>query len=140
DRPAADQRYALVMTDYLNSYYGRLAVKRLGRVPVAQAVAVSASAGPTDVSLPVSMPPTAPLIRALLDADLYDDALNELRYAQKNYGDSPAVEATIAWTNQQLSASKTGIEKFQLLRGSITIMRRAYPQFMAAGGEDLPRD
>jgi soluble lytic murein transglycosylase len=27
-----------------------------------------------------------------------------------------------------------------LLRGSITQMRRAYPQFMAAGGEQLPRE
>jgi soluble lytic murein transglycosylase len=33
-----------------------------------------------------------------------------------------------------------GTEQFNLLRGSITMMRRAYPQFMAAGGEDLPRD
>jgi soluble lytic murein transglycosylase len=39
-----------------------------------------------------------------------------------------------------LSIGKTGTERFQLLRGSITTMRRAYPQFLAAGGEELPRD
>ena len=38
-----------------------------------------------------------------------------------------------------LSESNT-TERFNLLRGSITQMRRAYPQFMAAGGQDLPRD
>ena len=37
-------------------------------------------------------------------------------------------------------AESNTTERFNLLRGSITLMRRAYPQFMAAGGEDLPRD
>ncbi len=32
------------------------------------------------------------------------------------------------------------MRRFQLLRGAITTMRRAYPQFMAAGGEELPRE
>jgi soluble lytic murein transglycosylase len=140
DRDAAEQRYLLVATDYLNSYYGRLAVKRLGRGGVARAVAVSDSVGANDISLPPGLPPTAPLIRALLAAELFDDAVNELRYAQKVWNDSPAIQATIAWTNQQRSVGKTGMEQFQLLRGSITTMRRAYPQFMAAGGEDLPRE
>ena len=35
---------------------------------------------------------------------------------------------------------RSGNDQFTLLRGSITLMRRAYPQFMAAGGEDLPRE
>jgi soluble lytic murein transglycosylase len=140
DRAGADQRYLLVATDYLNSYYGRLAVKRLGRVPPAQPVAVSEGPAANDASLPAPLPPTAALVRALLAAELYDDALNELRYAQKNWGDSPAIQATMAWASQQLSTDKTGVERFQLLRGSITTMRRAYPQFIAAGGENLPRD
>jgi peptidoglycan lytic transglycosylase len=140
DQAGAEQRYLLVATDYLNSYYGRLAVKRLGRTPAQAAVVSSDGVGASNVSLPPSLPPTAPLIRALLAADLFDDAMNELKYAQKNWGDSPAIQATIAWTNQQLSTDKTGVERFQLLRGSITTMRRAYPQFIAAGGEDLPRD
>src|SRR5262249_8900443 len=29
---------------------------------------------------------------------------------------------------------------FTLIRGAITAMRRAYPQFLASGGEDLPRE
>ena len=31
-------------------------------------------------------------------------------------------------------------ERFNAIRGAITTMRRAYPQFLAAGGEDLPPD
>jgi soluble lytic murein transglycosylase len=139
DRSAATERYNLVVVDYLNSYYGRLAVKQLGPAE-ARPVAVADRVSANDIALPATPPPTAPLIRALLTAELYDDALNELRYAQKNWGDSSMLQATIAWTNQQMSSGKTGMERFQLLRGSITAMRRAYPQFLAAGGEDLPRD
>ncbi|MGC4081572.1 MAG: hypothetical protein QM736_05505 [Vicinamibacterales bacterium] len=50
------------------------------------------------------------------------------------------IDATVAWTRQQQSRAESGMRRFQLLRGSITTMRRAYPQFMAAGGEDLPRE
>src|SRR5262249_4579736 len=85
-------------------------------------------------------PPNAPVIRTLLAAELYDDALNELRYAQKVWGDTPVVQATIAWTNQQQARSESGLRRFQLLRGAINIMRRAYPQYLTSGGEDLPRD
>ena len=90
----------------------------------------------------MSPPPPAnePLIRALLRCPRYDEALNELRYAQRMWGDSPAIQATIAWIYQQQGLAASGHERFKLLRGSITMMRRAYPQFMAAGGEELPRE
>ena len=135
---AAQQRYTLCVTDYLNSYYGRLAANRL-TTPVAQIVA-AVSRPINDITLSADPPPTAALIRALLVAQLYDDALNELRYAQKNYGDSPVLQATVAWVTQQQSASKRGIERFNLARGSITTMRRAYPQFLTSSGDDLPRE
>jgi soluble lytic murein transglycosylase len=35
---------------------------------------------------------------------------------------------------------ETGSRQFTLLRGAITAMRRAYPQFLAAGGETLPKE
>jgi soluble lytic murein transglycosylase len=140
DRSGASERYNLVVTDYLNSYYGRLAVKQLSTTDTARPVAVVDRTTANDIALPPALPPTAPLIRALLTAELYDDALNELRYAQKNYGDSATLQATIAWTSQQMSVGKTGTERFQLLRGSITTMRRAYPQFLTANGEELPRE
>jgi soluble lytic murein transglycosylase len=140
DGTAATERYNLVVADYLNSYYGRLAVKHIVPSDAARPVAIVDRISAKDIALPAAPPPTAALIRALLTAELYDDALNELRYAQKNWGDSAMLQATIAWTSQQMSVGKTGTERFQLLRGSITTMRRAYPQFLAAGGEDLPRD
>jgi soluble lytic murein transglycosylase len=143
---SAEQRYALVTADYLNSYYGRLTAKRLAGLvaaPGAAAVRVAAPAAPdAEDATPAAppLPPNAVVIRALLSVDMFDEALNELRYAQKVYGDPPAVKATMAWVQQQQSRSENGMRRFQLLRGAINTMRRAYPQYMAAGGEDLPRD
>ncbi len=125
----------LVYTDYMNSYYGRLAARRL---PAAQAEIVATS-GTAALAQPVSLraappapvpdpPPTATLIRQLLAAGLYDDGLNELRYAQKAWGTSPAIDATTAWVYHHQGD----------LRRGITAMRRAYPQFLAAGGEGFP--
>ena len=61
---------------------------------------------------------------------MYDDGLSELRYAQKVWSTSPAIEATMAWIYHQKGD----------LRRAITVMRRAYPQFLAAGGEGLPAE
>jgi soluble lytic murein transglycosylase len=135
DRETSHARMRLVYTDYMNSYYGRLANRRL---PVARAEP-AAAASPASFAQPVSLraappapvsdpPPTAALIRQLLAAGLYNDGLNELRHAQKAWGTTPAIEATIAWVYHQQGD----------LRRAITIMRRAYPQFLAAGGEGLP--
>jgi soluble lytic murein transglycosylase len=141
---AAEQRYALVAADYLNSYYGRLTTKRLrGLTGGSGAVAIPAAA-PADSEdgppTPPALPQNAVVVRALLSAEMFDDALNELRYAQKVWGDVPSIRATIAWVQQQQSRSEIGMRRFQLLRGAINTMRRAYPQYMAAGGEELPRD
>jgi soluble lytic murein transglycosylase len=134
ERTLADERYMLAAADYMNSYYGRLALRRLeGKTPPPRVLGE-----PTSVLPP---PPNAPIIRALLSAERWDETLSELRYAQRAWGDSPALQATIAYVyrRQGLTESNT-TEKFNRLRGSITLMRRAYPQFMAAGGQDLPRD
>ena len=45
---------------------------------------------------------------ALLGAELYTDAANEVRYAQRAWGDSPMLQATLAWANRQIAASKIG--------------------------------
>ncbi|HET7618658.1 MAG TPA: transglycosylase SLT domain-containing protein [Vicinamibacterales bacterium] len=140
DRDVAEERLALVSTDYLNSYYGRLAERRLSARRASRTtqtdgdVAVPAAARTTDPpaapdpSAAPDPPPNAPVIKRLLAAGLYDNALNELRYAQKVWGTSAPIEATIAWTYNQKGE----------LRRAITLMRRAYPQHLAAGGEDLP--
>jgi soluble lytic murein transglycosylase len=71
---------------------------------------------------------------------LYDQAIDELNYAQTVWGASPVIDATIAWIYHQQGQLETGSRQFTLLRGSITAMRRAYPQFLAAGGETLPKE
>jgi soluble lytic murein transglycosylase len=136
-RESAQSRLRLVYTDYMNSYYGRLASRRLpalntqrAQAQAAQPVAAALRAeqpAPAPVAPP---PPTAGMIRQLLAAGLYDAGLDELRFAQKAWGTSPAIEATMAWVYHQ---------KGELRRG-ITVMRRAYPQFLAEGGESLPAE
>ena len=125
----AEARMRLVFTDYGNSYYGRLASRAL---PAHARLAAATDAVPASRQLVTTdrpEPPTAGLIRILLAAELYDDALNELRYVQRTAGSSPPVEATIAWAYHQKGE----------LRRAITLMRRAYPQFLAAD-QSLPRE
>ena len=69
---------------------------------------------------------------------MYDAALKELQYAQRAWGDSPAIEATIAWIRHEQAQHETAPDRFDHLRGAITIMKRAYPQLPGRGGEDLP--
>jgi soluble lytic murein transglycosylase len=140
----AHARYTLTATDYLNSYYGRLAVTRLpGGAPERRLVVDTNSpgAGSGESPLPVvSLPPNHHVVRALLGLKLYDQALDEVRYAQRVWGDSSALQASTAWIYQQQGQVESGTRQFTLLRGAITTMRRAYPQFLAAGGESLPRE
>jgi soluble lytic murein transglycosylase len=127
----AIDRLRIVHTDYRNSYYGRLAQQQLSRTSGSLPSAdrpVSASRQPVSAVNP--QPPTEARIRALLGAGMYDDALNELRYAQRAWGGGPAVDATIAWTYHRKGE----------LRRAITMMRRAYPQFLASGGQELPTE
>jgi len=133
DRTAA-ARFALAADDYQNSYYGRLALQRLGgRRRPPRVVGTT----PGDI---LSPPANVAIVSALLEAERYGDALNELRYAQRLWGDSAPIQATVAWTQWKLSGAETARSQFNLMRGSINNMRRAYPQFMAAGGEQLPRE
>jgi len=133
ERATAESRMRLVYSDYMNSYYGRLARKQLTTQHAAlvggssDAMAVKASLTIPQATAP-EVPPTAPLIRRLLAAGLYDDALTELRYAQRAWSTSPVIEATMAWVYHEKGD----------LRRAITVMRRAYPQHLAAGGEGLP--
>lgn len=61
---------------------------------------------------------------------LHDVALNELQFARRVYGETPPLMATIA-----LAQHRAG-----RLRPGINAMKRAYPQWMASGGESLPAD
>jgi soluble lytic murein transglycosylase len=133
----ARHRYGLTVADYANSYYGRLAARRLADTsgPVAAATRLSG-----DQFLPAEPPPNTSMIRALLAADMVDDAMKELRYAQQVWGDSPAIQATLAYANQQLARRESGMRQLLLVRAGMNGMRRAYPQFLTATGDALPRD
>ena len=127
--PTGTTRMRLVHADYGNSYYGRLAeghLRRAGMPPARDAVRNA-------VAVAQPIPPALPtdgVIRQLLASGLYDDALNELRYAQRAWGSSPAVDATIAWAYNQKGE----------LRRAITLIRRAYPQYLTADGQQLPSE
>ncbi len=133
----ANARYRLTATDYLNSYYGRLAAKTLAdRKQPAVSPSVSAAA-PSAEGTGVA---TDSLIRQLVTLELYDDANRELQYAQRAWGDSPAIQATLAWIRHQQGLEANSSTRFERLRGAINQMKRAYPQYIAAGGEDLPAE
>ena len=134
DAAGANERYRIAVTDYENSYYGRLASKILDArrvLPAASIVSIASVAGGVRV-------PTATLIRELVGLGLYDAALNELEYAERAWGNSPAIQATVAWVRHAQAPGETAPDRFDHLRGAITVMKRAYPQYLAAGGENLP--
>jgi soluble lytic murein transglycosylase len=125
----AAARYRIVFQDYGSSYYGRLAKKQVSRMADAEPTtgrAIAASLQEPPAVAP--RPPTADRIRLLLANGLYDDAVEELRFAQRQWGTSPVIEATMAWAYHQ---------KGELRRG-ITLMRRAYPQSLTSTGHLLP--
>jgi peptidoglycan lytic transglycosylase len=141
EQALAEARYGLVATDYLNSYYGRLASKRLDtarpqkrlvsnsdpdpKLPPAEAQ--NSDAAIQNAELP-PLPPNEAIVRTLLSIELYDQALDELHYAQKVWGDSAPIQATIGWIFYRRGE----------LRAGINVMKRAYPQYLTAGGENLP--
>src|SRR5204862_7013346 len=91
DTVTANARYRLVVADYQNSYYGRLASKILairGEPAVAGRITSSPS---STVSAVVA---TDDIIRSLITAQMYGDALREVQYAQRVWGDSPQLQAT----------------------------------------------
>lgn len=133
-QPLADARFALTATDYLNSYYGRRAVDRLGGQAAWQRVSgdtagLRAESADLVSDLPRTLPPTGTTIQALLAVGLYAQAMQELHYARRAWGPSPAIEATVGWVRNREGH----------LREGINAMKRAYPQYLAASGEQLPR-
>jgi soluble lytic murein transglycosylase len=139
DAVTANERYRLVVADYRNSYYGRLAATLLTtrREPLLPVDSGAIAAGAV---APVKIPPTDALMRELTALQLYDEALREVQYAQRVWGDTAALQATTAWVRHRQGFELRAQDRFTAVRGAITTMRRAYPQFLAAGGEHLPAD
>jgi len=129
-RDAAVAGYRQVIADYKNSYYGRQAVRALGTLaPAASQVELVRRPASPPVD-PGQQPPNARIIQDLLRVGLYDTAILEVRKAQQQFGTSPLLDATIAYA----------LNRKGDLRPAIIRMRRAYPQFIADGGELLPPD
>jgi soluble lytic murein transglycosylase len=137
DTAAANRLYGIVVADYLNSYYGRLASKRLEArkvEPMTAAAAVAPAAG-VETPLPAfshttTEVATADLIRTLIGAGMFDDAVNEVQWAQRNGGDSQALQATLGYVYAQRGD----------LRKGINAIKRAVPQYLSSAGDDLPPD
>lgn len=128
----ARERYALVVVDYGSSYYGRRAAERLGRPAFAAEPAVPPLAlvrARSVGALASGLPPTTDLIRLLLGVGHFDAAMNEIAYARLAWGDSPALLATEAFIHNRRGE----------LRRAINVMKRAYPQYLTADGDRLPR-
>jgi len=121
----AVERLSLAATDYFNSYYGRLALKHLGPAAVRR---VSSTLDRQPAAGPAPAFPTVDRVAQLIAVGLNQEALNELKYAERMWGGSPRLAATIALVHNRLGNLRLGINA----------MKRAYPQWMAAGGESLP--
>jgi soluble lytic murein transglycosylase len=124
DIETGNARLRLAATDYHNSYYGRLAIARLKETR-GGVIAPTLQKAPSTIAIP-----TAKRITTLLSVGLNRQAMDELLYAQRMWGDSPPLQATIALTHQRLGNVRAGINA----------MKRAYPQYLAAGGETLPAE
>jgi soluble lytic murein transglycosylase len=128
NRAAADSAALAAVAAYGSSYYGRLAAKRLGdRAPLPPA---QLPVGITSAAENAKAPPTRELIGLLISLELYDQALDELLYAQRTWGGSPLIDATLGFVYNRMGEYRRGI----------IAMRRAYPEFLAAGGELLPAE
>ena len=127
DAAGADAGFALACTDYSNSYYGRLAAKILASRGVKVTLPASRTR-PAGEPAGQPGPATADLIRWLIFLEMYDEALDEVQYAERAWGTSTTLAATRAWL-----LNRTGE-----LRPAINLMRRTHPQFLAAGGESMP--
>ncbi len=141
DRAGATARYQVAIADYRNSYYGRLATEALSALgqPASPPSPAAAAPAPAPVmpagnapaqaaAAQAPRPPNAGLIKALLGLELYDLAEAEVTHAQRTWGPSPMTDATLAWIFNREGE----------LRKGISAMRRAYPQFLTAGGDRLP--
>jgi len=133
DHQGSASVFRIVATDYLNTYYGRLAEKRL------QASAVRLTSGfganvagssPADAGPSSVIPPNADVIRLLLSLELYEQARDELFYALRTWGENPVTNATLAWV----------LNREGDMRRGIIYMKRAYPQYMSDEGRRLPND
>jgi soluble lytic murein transglycosylase len=155
DRAGATQRLTLAAVDYLHSYYGRLSSEALTRLgapvptstsaPLPDVVVAAVDGGEAEPDAPSGgvaaddnegtlvasePPPTADMITWLVSAGMYTEAVAEMKHAQRAHGRTPRLDATLAWVYRQQGE----------IRPAINTMRQAYPQYLSARGDALPRE
>jgi soluble lytic murein transglycosylase len=135
EREAAIAGYEQAIADYGSSYYGREAMVAIEKLRAAARPVGTGPVTPVRRSPPVTFEPgpspaNAAVIQALLAAQLWADAIGELRRVQRMGGNAPVVEATLGYAYHRQGE----------LRFGISAMKRAYPQYLRDGGESLPRD
>ncbi len=77
---------------------------------------------------PAGLPPNATAIRQLILSGAFPLAEAEIRFAQRRFAPTPALEATRAWLLRARGE----------YRPAINAMKRAYPQYMTRDGDQLP--
>jgi soluble lytic murein transglycosylase len=100
----ANERYRVEVADYQNSYYGAWR-RRSSQIATQLPVADNVTIAPTSARAQI---PTAALIRELVGLEMYDAALKELQYAQRAWGNSPAIEATDRVDSPRAGAERNG--------------------------------
>ncbi|HUR20630.1 MAG TPA: transglycosylase SLT domain-containing protein [Vicinamibacterales bacterium] len=134
-RDQATAGYLQTIADYKHSYYGREADQVLEQLRAASRPAGAGPVVPISRLAPVTFdhgapPSNAALVQMLLSAQLFADAVGELRRVQRLEANSPMIEATLGYAYYRKGD----------LRPGISAMKRAYPQYLADGGEALPRE
>lgn len=134
-RDRAIAGYEQTIADYGNSYYGREAARARETLMAAMRPAGAGPVEPVRRATPLAFEPgpsptTAPVIQSLLRAQLWDDAIGEIRRAQRTEGVTPLLEATLGYAYNRKGQLRLGI----------SAMKRAYPNYLADGSEALPRD
>jgi soluble lytic murein transglycosylase len=130
-RDDAMSTYRRTLALYQHSYYGREADRSLRAMLGTPSRGVLLTSRDTTATFAPGEPPlNARLITRLLDVGMYDDALGELKRAELDNGATPVNTATQAYAWNRKGELRIGI----------TLMKRAYPQFLSAGGEALPSE
>ena len=137
DARLANRLYGIIVADYLNSYYGRIASQTLTSrqvEPMVMAASVAAPAGAKDdVRAAARRRPRRRQQGSSARSSPTGSTTTRWRKCsgrRRASGDSPVLQATAG-----LIYSRKGD-----LRRGINAVKRAYPQYLAAGGEELPVD
>jgi soluble lytic murein transglycosylase-like protein/TolA-binding protein len=106
-----------------------VAAPRMASASAAATAPRSSAASVSAASASAAGDATYAHIRRLIAANLYAPAAAEIEYAERTDGPSARLEATLAWLYNAQGAYRKGI----------VAMKRAYPQYLTANGQQIPK-